>query len=69
MAHGFNIGAVIKVIVGKILGLAILILLYIDLKSLYDCLVKLDITQEKQLIVDVMNLHQSYERQEITEIK
>ncbi|SLM35436.1 hypothetical protein PMAA_015440 [Lasallia pustulata] len=42
--------------------------LCIDSKSLYDCLVKLGITQEKRLMVDLMCLRQSYERREITEI-
>lgn len=43
MAHGFDIGAVIKAILRKILGAAIPLILYTDLKLLYDCLFKLDI--------------------------
>ena len=69
MAHRFDIGAVIKVTLGKILGLAIPLILYIDLKSLYNYLVKLGTTQEKRLMVDVMSLRQSYKQQEITEVK
>ena len=42
--------------------------LCINSKSLYDCLVKLGTTQEKRLRVDLMCLRQSYERREITEI-
>ena len=69
MAHGFDIGAVIKATLGKILGLAVLLILCTDLKSLYNCLIKLGTTQEKQLMVDVMSLRQSCERQEIIEVK
>ena len=43
--------------------------LYTNLKSLYNCLVKLGTTQEKRLMVDLMYLHQAYERHEITEVK
>ena len=44
MAHRFDIRVVIKAILGKILGATISINLFIDSKSLYDCLVKLGIT-------------------------
>lgn len=69
MAHEFDIRAVLKAILGKMLGFAVPIILCIDSKSLYNCLVKLDTTQKKQLMVDMMSLHQSYKRQEITEVK
>jgi hypothetical protein len=45
------------------------LVLYTDSKSLYNCLVKLGITQEKRLIVDLMYLRQAYERRKITEVK
>jgi hypothetical protein len=70
MAHGFDIRATFKSTLEKILRIKTLSLfLCTDSKSLYDCLVKLRTTQEKRLIVDLMCLRQSYERQKITEIK
>ena len=70
MAHGFNTAAAIKTTIERILQLEQLpITLCTDSKSLYDCLVKLGTTQEKQLMVDLMCLRQSYERREIAEIK
>ena len=57
MAHRFDTGAMIKAIIKKILQLErLLITLCTDLKSLYNCLVKLGITQEKRPIVDLMCL-------------
>ena len=42
--------------------------LYIDSKSLYDCLVRLGSTSEKRLMVDIMCLRQAYERREISQV-
>lgn len=47
IAHGFDIEAVIKAILEKILGSAVSLILCINSKFLYNCLVKLDTTQEK----------------------
>ena len=69
MAQGFDVGAVIKSSVENILNILLPMVVCVDSKSLYDCLVKLGTTQEKRLMVDVMCLRQSYERREITEIK
>ena len=47
MTHSFNVDAVIKSIVEKILTISTLpMIVCIDLKSLYDCLVRLKITQK-----------------------
>ncbi|KAE9372116.1 hypothetical protein N431DRAFT_340376, partial [Stipitochalara longipes BDJ] len=43
IAYSFNIGALIKSIINKILGINLLLVLYIDLKSLYKYLIKLGI--------------------------
>ena len=45
------------------------LVLCIDLKSLYDYLVKLGTTQEKRFMVDLMCLHQAYEQHKIIEVK
>jgi hypothetical protein len=69
IANGFDIGAVIKKMVENIVKMDDLpLLLCTDLKSLYECLVKLGTTHEKRLMVDIMCLCQSYERHKITEV-
>lgn len=60
IVYEFDIRAIIKLILKKILESATLLILCIDSKSLYNYLVKLDITQEKQLIINVINLRQFY---------
>ena len=40
-----------------------------DSYSLYECLVKLDSTKEKRLMIDIMALRQMYERRELFEIR
>ena len=57
MAYGFNIGASIKLIINKILRIKLLLVVYMDYKSLYECLIKLGIIQEKRLIVNVICLY------------
>ena len=47
----------------------ILLVICTDSKSLYDCLVKLGITQEKRLIIDVISMRKAYERREIAQVK
>jgi hypothetical protein len=69
MTHEFDIKIVIKTTLRRILQLEISLLLYIDSKSLYDCLIKLETTQEKRLMIDVMSLRQFYERREVIEVK
>ncbi len=57
MAYGFNIGVSIKLIINKILRIKLLLVVYTDSKSLYECLIKLGIIQEKRLIVDIICLY------------
>jgi hypothetical protein len=43
MAYGFNIGVLVKLIINKMLGIKLLLVIYINSKSLYKCLIKLGI--------------------------
>jgi hypothetical protein len=71
MIHDFDVDSMLKVILIKMLFLkiSIFLILVIDSKFLYDCLVRLKITVEKRLIMNIMILKQFYERREIIEIK
>jgi hypothetical protein len=69
MAHGFNIGAAIKLTINLVLNITIPLIICTDLKSLYNCLVRLGTTQKKRFMVDFIYLCQLYKRKEIAEIK
>jgi hypothetical protein len=71
MIHGFDVESVLKAILTKLLGNKILIslILAIDSKFLYDCLIRLKTTVKKRLMMNVMTLRQCYERREIIEMK
>ena len=69
MTHGFDIGTTIKSMLDKVLQVNLLLVLCTDLKSLYDCLIRLGTTQEKRLIIDVMCLYQAYKQRQIAEVK
>ncbi len=69
MTNEFDADSIIKSIIQRIFNIFLSMILLIDSKSLYDCLVKLDITSEKRLMIDLMCLRQSYERKKITKIR
>ena len=71
LANGFDAAATIKSTLTQLLHLTepLPLIVCTDSKSLYECLVKLGTTHEKRLMIDLMCLRQSYERQEITEVK
>ena len=48
--------------IDRILEIEVPLVVYIDSKSLYECLVKLGTTREKRLMIDVIYLRQAYER-------
>jgi hypothetical protein len=72
MASGFNSAAVVSttlyLITDQLELPRVSLVVYTDLYSLYECLVKLGTTKEKRLIVDILALCQLYERREISEI-
>ena len=59
----------LKTALKKMLQFDILLMICTDFKFLYECFVKLKTTYEKQLMIDVMNFRQSYEKREIIKIK
>ncbi|KAL3702992.1 hypothetical protein TMatcc_010179 [Talaromyces marneffei ATCC 18224] len=71
LANGFDAAAAIKSTLTQLLHLTepLPLIVCTDSKSLYECLVKLGTTQEKRLMIDLMCLRQSYERQEISEVR
>jgi hypothetical protein len=69
MTNEFDADSVIKLIIERILNIFLSMILLTDSRSLYDCFVKLEITSEKRLMIDLMCLRQSYERREITKIR
>ena len=56
IAYSFNISAFIKFIIDKVLRIELPLILYTNSKSLYNYLIKLGTTQEKQLIIDIIYL-------------
>jgi hypothetical protein len=69
MTNEFDADSVIKSIIQRVFNIFLSMILLIDSRSLYDCLVKLEITSEKRLMIDLMCFRQSYERREITKIR
>jgi hypothetical protein len=72
MSLGFDAAAAIKSTLDQILQPwrqePVPLTVFTDSKSLYDCLVKIGMTREKRLMIDIMCLRQAYERREIAEV-
>jgi hypothetical protein len=60
MAYSFNMGTLVKSIINKVLEIELLLVIYIDSKLLYKCLIKLGTTREKYLIINIIYLCQVY---------
>jgi hypothetical protein len=73
MMNGVNTGIILAIILRLITDQLCLpeipLIICTNSYLLYECIVKLGITQEKRLMIDVMFLRQSYERRKITEIR
>jgi hypothetical protein len=57
IAHGFDIGDLVKTMINRILEIEVPLVVYIDSKSLYEYLVKLGTIREKRLMIDVIYLY------------
>jgi hypothetical protein len=69
MVYRFDIAHLVKTTLNLILNKDILLVVYTNSKSLYNCLVKLGITYEKRLIIDVICMREAYKRREIAQVK
>ena len=67
--HEFNIKAILKTTIKKMLQFDILLIICTDFKFLYECFVKLEILYKKRLIINVVNFRQLYAKREIIEIR
>ena len=69
IVHGFDMAYLVKTTLNLILYRDIPLVICTNSKSLYNCLVKLSITQEKRLIIDVISMREAYKRREIAQVK
>jgi hypothetical protein len=69
MINDFDVEAIIKSIIERLLHISLSLILFTDSKSLFDFLIKLDTTNEKRLMIDLMCLRQFYERRQIAEMR
>ena len=69
MAYSFNISTVIKATVKLQLNISLPLIFYTDFKLIYKCLIKLETTQEKKLIINIICLRQLYKKHKIAEVK
>ncbi len=69
LVYDFDLNAAFTATMSAILDRFVSFVFCTDSKSLYDCLIKLDTTQKKRLMINVMSLQQLYERRKITKMK
>lgn len=68
-ALAFDHASALNQSIQAILNQRIPLVLMTDSRSLYDCLTKLNTTNEKRLMIDIMGIREAYEKREITEIR
>ncbi len=69
LTHDFDLDVALKTTLSAILDRFISLILCINSKSLYDCMIKFNTTQKKCFMINVMNFQQSYERRKMTKVK
>jgi hypothetical protein len=57
MTYSFNISALVKSVINRVLEIKLLLVVYINSKSLYKCLIKLGTTREKHIIINIIYLY------------
>jgi hypothetical protein len=65
----YIITVILKIIIDQRNLPEILIVFYIDSKFLYECIMKLRITKEKYLIINMIAIRQTYEKKKLFEIR
>jgi hypothetical protein len=73
MAYGVDIAVAIETIIDKITDRLRLpkapVVICTNSLSLYECLIKLETTKEKKLMIDIIILRQTYERQKVFDVR
>jgi hypothetical protein len=67
--YRFDIIYLVKITLDLILNKDVPLVVCTNSKSLYNCLIKLSITQEKRLIIDIICMREAYKRREIAQVK
>jgi hypothetical protein len=65
----FTISFMLTMIIKQLGFFTILIIVYTDSYSFYECLVKFGIIKEKRFIIDIMVIRESYENRELFKIR
>lgn len=68
MVHGFDVASTIRLTLNAMMDRVIPLNVYTDSRSLYDCLLRINQTTDKRLLIDLRMLRPSYESREITEV-
>jgi hypothetical protein len=57
MAYSFNISTLVKSIINRVLEIELLLVIYMNSKLLYECLIKLGTIREKHLIINIIYVY------------